>query len=177
MKLLVAILVTLFICADTYAQTSGFPNEIIRREDSTPSVYGKANYYSNLHDINLLTNNRRSIDWKKDFGRILKFNLISTLVFRSPRLTDLDTRNCGVHLFTEPGIILSTPQFQFLRPKVFNWELKCGFNLQFNKILLFFGYELSNYDLYAGMKQNRFRHTVNDSRFSHSIFIGTALKF
>ncbi|MDE6279119.1 MAG: hypothetical protein K2M05_04020 [Paramuribaculum sp.] len=177
MKHLVAILVTLFICANIHAQTAGLPHDIIRWEEGTRPVYGRATDCSKLHDIISLTGTRRSGNWKKDFSRMLKFNLISTLVFRSPRLTDFDLRNCGVHLFTEPGIILSTPQFRFLRPKVFNWELKCGFNLQFNKILLFFGYELSNYDLYAGMKQNRFRHAINDSRLSHSIFIGTALKF
>ncbi len=177
MKCLVAILVCLFICAELQAKTPPIPNELFRWESELRPAYNLPDEANNLLTLNPLTPCRHSVSLKKDLGRILKLNLISSLVFRSPCLTDLDLPNCGVHLFTQPDIHLSSSKFKFLTPRAFNWELKCGFNLQFNKILFFLGYELSNYSLYKGMKKNLFSHAINDSRFSHSIFIGTALKF
>lgn len=167
----------MFICADLHSQTARFPNEMIRWENDMRPAYTISDKAHNLLTLNPLSPCRHSVGWKRDFGRILKFNLISSLVFRSPCLIDLNPLNCGLHLFTEPDIHLSRSKFKFLKPKAFNWELKCGFNLQFNRILLFFGYELSNYSLYTGMKKNLFNHSIDDSRISHSIFIGTALKF
>lgn len=120
-------------------------------------------------------------DWGKDeletghhYATRFKFN--PSLVLRSPRIINWKSQDAGFYLFAEPGIILSPGASGSKHAEYFNWDLKCGVNLQVDRFIVYVGYGISNFSLYSGCPHNHWGMSDKDKYITHSGFIGGAYK-
>ena len=107
----------------------------------------------------------------------LRFKFTPSLVLRSPKLIEWKNQGGAFHIFTEPGLVLSPGARGSHDARVCCWSVKCGVNLQIDRVLLYVGYGASNFTLYSGDPDNYNGLPEHPRRISHSAFVGTAFKF
>ena len=114
-------------------------------------------------------------DWNNRYTVRFKFG--ASAVLRTPCLARWKSQDAGFYLFAEPGIILSPGAAGRKGAQVFNRSLKAGINLQLDRVIVFAGYGISDFNLYSGTPDNRQAMQSHDTYITHSVFIGTAYKF
>lgn len=98
-----------------------------------------------------------------------RFKFVPSIVLRTPSIAMFDT-NSALYLFTEGGLVVSPGASGSKNARVCSWDAKCGINYQKGRVILFAGYNITNFDLHSGI-------VGNDNHLTHSGFIGTAYKF
>lgn len=122
-----------------------------------------------------------SLEWDEEYGldlydndpdyeTVSRFKFTTSLVFRSPAIYYNPNTDFGVHLFGEPGFVLSPGASHSRSPRWYAWDFKGGANFQFGPLLLFAGYQVSSFQLYSGIS------TSPHDPFTHSLFTGLAFK-
>lgn len=116
-------------------------------------------------------------EWETGHSYTTRFKFTTSAVLRTPRLVHWKSQDAGFYLFAEPGFILSPGAKGSHRARYFNWDVKCGINLQLDRFIVSIGYGISNYCLYSGYPQSQWGTPDNDSYITHSAFVGAAFKF
>lgn len=106
-----------------------------------------------------------------------RFKFNPAFALRTPRLISWKSQDAGFYLFAEPGIILSPGASGSKRAEHFNWDLKCGINLQIDCFVVTVGYGISDFFLYSGCQHNHMGVPDSHKYTTHSGFIGGAYKF
>ena len=117
-------------------------------------------------------------DWGLDdeetghsYATRFKFN--PALVLRTPSIAVLKN-NAGLYFFAEGGLGVSPGASGSKDARVCSWDAKCGLNYQKDRVILFIGYGITNFNLFSGYPEYLVK---NSDRLTHSGFIGTAYKF
>lgn len=106
-----------------------------------------------------------------------RFKFTPSLVLRSPRLIHWKSQDAGFYLFAEPGIVLSPGAHGSKNAECFNWDFRCGVNLQIDRFIVTIGYGISNFNLYSGYPTNHWGSPLRDDTLTHSGFLAGAYKF
>ena len=107
----------------------------------------------------------------------VRFKFMPSVVVRSPMLLNWKQQEAGLYLFAEPGVVLSPGASGSKGAKVVNWKARMGVTMQFDRMMIFVGYGISDFSLYSGRPYNYHGLPYNDNHTTHSVFIGTAYKF
>lgn len=136
----------------------GFAGEIEELED-WDWLYDDYNYYDTDHDY------------------CIRFKFNPALVLRTPRLMSFDDETAGLHLFAEPGLVLSPGAAGSRGARTFCWDFKGGINLQIDRIIVTAGYGASNFSLYSGDPYSHWGSPKDYDYTTHFGFLGLAFKF
>lgn len=107
----------------------------------------------------------------------VRFKFMPSVVVRSPMLLNWKQQEAGLYLFAEPGVVFSPGASGSKGAKVVTWKLRTGITMQFDRMMIFVGYGISDFSLYSGRPYNYHGLPYNDNHTTHSVFIGTAYKF
>lgn len=132
--------------------------------------------------IGLASEIEEFVDWGKSecethHHYASRFKFTPALVLRSPCIINWKKQEAGFYLFAEPGIILSDGATDSKHPEHFNWDFKCGINLQLDRFIVCIGYGISDFSLYSGFPRNHWGSPSSDKYITHSGFVGGAYKF
>lgn len=111
-------------------------------------------------------------DYDYDPDNAVNLKFMPSLVLRSPCLFDWKSQDAGFYLFAEPGMIFSTGTAGSHKARHVNWDLRAGINLQLDRVVLFAGYDVSDFSLYSGTP-----YDPGNGSLTHSVFIGSSYKF
>ncbi|MDE6320858.1 MAG: hypothetical protein K2L93_01010 [Muribaculaceae bacterium] len=106
-----------------------------------------------------------------------RFKFTPAAVLRTPELIHWKSKDAGIYIFAEPGIILSPGASGSKKAECFNWDLKTGINIQVDQFIFTIGYGVTNFCLYSGFPTNHWGWRDTDDYITHSGFIGGAYKF
>lgn len=116
-------------------------------------------------------------EWESGHEYALRFKFIPALVLRTPRIINWKSQDGGLYFFAESGIILSPGASGSRKAKTFNTDFKAGVNCQFDQLIFFVGYGVSDYSLYSGGPDNHQGLPDKYDYTTHSVFVGLAYKF
>lgn len=114
-------------------------------------------------------------NYDKDYT--VRFKFMPSLVLRTPQLIRWDSAECSLHLFAEPGLILSPGAEGSRNAETVRYNFRGGINIQSGIFIISAGYEYSNFSLYSGYPYNEHGLPDNDNYTTHSGFLGLAVKF
>lgn len=117
----------------------------------------------------------QSYDYYDKYTARFKFN--PSMVLRTPRIIHWKSQDAGFYLFAEPGCVISPGASGSRNAKICCWDFKGGVNLQFDRLIVFVGYGISNFSLYSGYPGSRWGTPSIDNYITHTGFIGSAFKF
>ena len=121
-------------------------------------------------------------DWENDYWGerepyAMRLKFMPTLVLRSPRIIYWRQQDAGFYLFAEPGLVLSPGSSGSRHAENFNWDFKCGVNMQIDRFIIYAGYGITDFCLYSGAPYSHWGHSSHEPNLSHAGFIGAAIKF
>lgn len=117
-------------------------------------------------------------EWEKKNRYAMRCKLRPALALRSPRLINWRSRDAQLYLFCEPGMVISPGAQGSRGARIVCWDLRSGFNMQVDNVVLTLGYGVSNFALYSGdpISNNPSYFDTNDY-ITHMVFVGIGFKF
>ena len=117
-------------------------------------------------------------EWEKRNSYATRMKLRPALALRSPRLINWRSRDAQFYLFCEPGMVISPGAHGSRGARIVCWDLRGGFNLQVDNVVLSLGDGVSNFSLYSGdpISNNSSYFDTNDY-ITHMVFVGIGFKF
>lgn len=106
-----------------------------------------------------------------------RFKFNPSIILRTPRLYYFKSSDIGLYLFAEPGLIFSPGETGSKQARWLCWNVRSGINVQIDRIIVYAGYGISNFNLFSGYPTNLYNPPSNDNDITHSVFIGVGYKF
>ena len=116
-------------------------------------------------------------DYTFDHTYALRLRFNPALALRSPALVELKNWDATLHLFAEPGVIVSPGSSGSSGARVFCWAGKAGINMQIGRYVATLGYGISDFSLYSGSPDSYQGQPVKKDYITHTVFVGFAVKF
>lgn len=105
----------------------------------------------------------------------LRFVFKPSLVMMTPKIINIKSWDCTLHLFANPGIVMASPARGALNSNWLYWRGETGLALDFDLGILKLGYAYSTFDLYDGDPITHYGGET--SGHSQSIFLSIGVKF
>ncbi len=117
-------------------------------------------------------------EWNTGHYYADRFRFGTSVVLRSPAVIKWRSKETDIHIFAEPGCILSPGAHESRNPRIFCVEFKTGLNLRLYRAVISLGYSVSNFNLYSGNPLSRYGMPDDDcDRLTHTVFAAVSCKF
>lgn len=127
---------------------------------------------------------REIADWGRgdapsfDDDYCMRFLFNSSLLFRSPCLFKIKSKEIGFRLFASPGITLSPPAAGAKNADWMYWKVSAGVTASVSRYTFTLGYGYSDFYLFDGKPYSHSNdYSDSDKNFTHSVFLGIGCKF
>lgn len=106
-----------------------------------------------------------------------RFKFTPSIVFRTPALGKWNSGYTSLHIFVNPGFILSPGASGSRNARVTCWDVKTGFTLNIGNGRISLGYNVSNFALYSGYPYSAYEQPDKDNYNTHSVFVSLGFSF
>lgn len=144
-------------------------------------AYFPSPYFGVMASIGMAGELERPEDWYDDWYDTnyyaARFKFTPSVVLRSPSLGSWKSGQTTLHLFVNPGFILSPGASGSHNARVTCWDFKTGFTLKLGAGRISLGYNVSNFALYSGYPYSAYLQPDKDNYNTHSVFVSVGYSF